>query len=72
MHMGLLGLLYHLIAIFGASDFMSFFNNLKGSRARALYKAGLRTPLSIAEASISEIAKALFESSSWAGQGECY
>ncbi|KAM0973689.1 hypothetical protein ACFX2C_016979 [Malus domestica] len=38
---------------------------IKGSRARALYKAGLRTPLAIAEASIPEIVKALFESSSW-------
>ncbi|KAL6006246.1 hypothetical protein ACLOJK_040292 [Asimina triloba] len=41
---------------------------VKGSRARALYKAGLRSPLAIAEASISEIVKALFESSSWASQ----
>ncbi|XP_059445323.1 helicase and polymerase-containing protein TEBICHI-like [Corylus avellana] len=41
---------------------------VKGSRARALYKAGLRTPLAIAEASVPEIGKALFESSSWAGQ----
>ncbi|XP_020585718.1 helicase and polymerase-containing protein TEBICHI [Phalaenopsis equestris] len=41
---------------------------VKGSRARALYKAGLRTPLSIAEASVSDIANALFESSSWSGQ----
>lgn len=41
---------------------------VKGSRARALYKAGLRTPLAIAEASIPEIVKALFESSSWAGE----
>ncbi|XP_057957397.1 helicase and polymerase-containing protein TEBICHI isoform X2 [Malania oleifera] len=39
---------------------------VKGSRARALYKAGLRTPLAIAEAAIPEIVKALFESSSWA------
>ncbi|XP_051137227.1 helicase and polymerase-containing protein TEBICHI [Andrographis paniculata] len=38
---------------------------IKGSRARALYKAGLRTPQAIAEASIPEITKALFESSSW-------
>ncbi|XP_050213511.1 helicase and polymerase-containing protein TEBICHI isoform X2 [Mercurialis annua] len=38
---------------------------VKGSRARALYKAGLRTPLAIAEASLSEIVKAIFESSSW-------
>ncbi|KAM1726192.1 hypothetical protein ACFX12_016991 [Malus domestica] len=38
---------------------------IKGSRARALYKAGLRTPLAIAEASIPEIVKALFEFSSW-------
>ncbi|KAF9615751.1 hypothetical protein IFM89_026208 [Coptis chinensis] len=43
---------------------------VKGSRARALYKAGLRTPLAIAEASIPEIAKAIFESSSWAAQGK--
>ncbi|KAG6649379.1 hypothetical protein CIPAW_07G208100 [Carya illinoinensis] len=41
---------------------------VKGSRARSLYKAGLRTPLAIAEASIPEIVKALFESSSWAAQ----
>ncbi|KAK1266849.1 hypothetical protein QJS04_geneDACA019368 [Acorus gramineus] len=41
---------------------------VKGSRARALYKAGLRTALSIAEASVSELAKALFEYSSWAAQ----
>ncbi|QCD99446.1 helicase and polymerase-containing protein TEBICHI isoform X1 [Vigna unguiculata] len=42
---------------------------VKGSRARSLYKAGLRTPLAIAEASIPEIVKALFESSSWATEG---
>ncbi|XP_020550378.1 helicase and polymerase-containing protein TEBICHI [Sesamum indicum] len=42
---------------------------IKGSRARALYKAGLRTPQAIAEASIPEIAKALFESSSWSEHG---
>ncbi|XP_057468034.1 helicase and polymerase-containing protein TEBICHI [Actinidia eriantha] len=41
---------------------------VKGSRARALYKAGLRTSQAIAEASTSEIFKALFESSSWAAQ----
>ncbi|XP_058001762.1 helicase and polymerase-containing protein TEBICHI isoform X2 [Hevea brasiliensis] len=41
---------------------------VKGSRARSLYKAGLRTPLAIAEASVSEIVKALFESTSWAAQ----
>nr|CAD1822289.1 unnamed protein product [Ananas comosus var. bracteatus] len=41
---------------------------VKGSRARALYKGGLRSPLAIAEASVSEIAKALFEISSWSGQ----
>ncbi|KAA8521778.1 hypothetical protein F0562_012451 [Nyssa sinensis] len=41
---------------------------VKGSRARALYKAGLRTPQAIAEASVPEIFKALFESSSWAAQ----
>ncbi|XP_078428981.1 MUS308 and mammalian DNA polymerase-like protein isoform X2 [Wolffia australiana] len=41
---------------------------VKGSRARALYKAGLRTPLSIAEASIPDIAKALYESSAWNAQ----
>ncbi|XP_050938206.1 helicase and polymerase-containing protein TEBICHI isoform X2 [Cucumis melo] len=38
---------------------------VKGSRARALYKAGLRTPLAIAEASDAELVKALFESASW-------
>ncbi|KAK4364934.1 hypothetical protein RND71_016292 [Anisodus tanguticus] len=42
---------------------------VKGSRARALYKAGFRTPESIAEASVPEIVKVLFESSSWADQG---
>ncbi|XP_074287036.1 helicase and polymerase-containing protein TEBICHI [Silene latifolia] len=41
---------------------------VKGSRARALYKSGLRTPLAIAEASVNEIVKALFESSSWTTQ----
>ncbi|CAI0441279.1 unnamed protein product [Linum tenue] len=39
--------------------------HVKGSRARALYKAGLRTPLAIAEASIPDILKAMFEASSW-------
>ncbi|XP_020536582.1 helicase and polymerase-containing protein TEBICHI isoform X2 [Jatropha curcas] len=43
---------------------------VKGSRARALYKAGLRTHLAIAEASISELVKALFESTSWAAQAQ--
>ncbi|KAJ0247364.1 Helicase and polymerase-containing protein TEBICHI [Hirschfeldia incana] len=42
---------------------------IKGSRARALYKAGLRTCQAIAEASIPEIVKALFESSAWATEG---
>ncbi|EOA15743.1 hypothetical protein CARUB_v10006788mg [Capsella rubella] len=42
---------------------------IKGSRARALYKAGLRTSQSIAEASIPEIVKALFESSAWGAEG---
>lgn len=41
---------------------------VKGSRARALYKAGLRTPLAIAEAAIPEIVKALFETSFWTAQ----
>ncbi|XP_047322143.1 helicase and polymerase-containing protein TEBICHI [Impatiens glandulifera] len=41
---------------------------VKGSRARALYKSGLRTPQAIAEASIAEVFKALFESSSWASE----
>ncbi|CAL5327760.1 unnamed protein product [Camellia sinensis] len=41
---------------------------VKCSRARQLYKAGLRTPQAIGVASISEIVKALFESSSWAAQ----
>ncbi|XP_022856955.1 helicase and polymerase-containing protein TEBICHI-like isoform X2 [Olea europaea var. sylvestris] len=41
---------------------------IKGSRARALYKAGLRTPQAIAEASVPEIVKVLFETSSWATQ----
>nr|CAB3461938.1 unnamed protein product [Digitaria exilis] len=43
---------------------------VKGSRARALYKSGLRTPAAIAEASIPEIAKALFGSSTWSGQDD--
>ncbi|XP_018451900.2 helicase and polymerase-containing protein TEBICHI isoform X2 [Raphanus sativus] len=43
---------------------------IKGSRARALYKAGLRTCQAIAEASIPEIVKALFESSAWAAEGQ--
>ncbi|XP_028094600.1 helicase and polymerase-containing protein TEBICHI-like isoform X2 [Camellia sinensis] len=43
---------------------------VKGSRARQLYKAGLRTPQAIAVASISEIVKALFESSSWVAQAQ--
>ncbi|XP_073012513.1 helicase and polymerase-containing protein TEBICHI isoform X1 [Typha latifolia] len=43
---------------------------VKGSRARALYKAGLRTPSAIAEAPVPEIAKALFESSAWSGQDD--
>uniref|UniRef100_A0A452ZHC5 DNA-directed DNA polymerase family A palm domain-containing protein n=1 Tax=Aegilops tauschii subsp. strangulata TaxID=200361 RepID=A0A452ZHC5_AEGTS len=42
---------------------------VKGSRARALYNSGLRTPVTIAEASIPEIAKALFENS-WSGQDD--
>ncbi|KAG0502462.1 hypothetical protein HPP92_002534 [Vanilla planifolia] len=50
-----------------ASMVSSFCERL-GSRARALYKAGLRSPLSIAEASVSDIANALFDSSTWAGQ----
>ncbi|XP_022131667.1 helicase and polymerase-containing protein TEBICHI isoform X3 [Momordica charantia] len=41
---------------------------VKGSRARALYKAGLRTPLAIAEASDAEVIKALFESASWTAE----
>ncbi|KAK9142494.1 hypothetical protein Syun_011894 [Stephania yunnanensis] len=42
---------------------------VKGSRARALYKAGFRTHLAIAEATTCELAKALFESSSWHENG---
>ncbi|XP_068648888.1 helicase and polymerase-containing protein TEBICHI isoform X2 [Aristolochia californica] len=41
---------------------------VKGSRARALYKAGLRTTLAIAEASVQDIANALFDTSLWAEQ----
>ncbi|KAI5071714.1 hypothetical protein GOP47_0013965 [Adiantum capillus-veneris] len=41
---------------------------VKASRARALYKAGLRTPQAVAEATLPELAKALFDSSSWASQ----
>lgn len=43
---------------------------IQGSRARALYKAGMRTPQAIAESPIPEIAKALFESSAWAAEGK--
>ncbi|KAM0921821.1 hypothetical protein ACQ4PT_006730 [Festuca glaucescens] len=42
---------------------------VKGSRARALYNSGLRTPVTIAEASVPEIAKAIFEST-WSGQDD--
>ncbi|CAN1785302.1 Helicase and polymerase-containing protein TEBICHI [Linum perenne] len=45
--------------------------HVKGSRARALYKAGLRSPLAIAEASIPDIVKALFETSTWSTIQEC-
>ncbi|CAM8919656.1 unnamed protein product [Rhodiola kirilowii] len=41
---------------------------VKGSRARALYTAGFRTPQAIAEASVHDLVKALFESSSWTAQ----
>eukprot|EP01018_Ginkgo_biloba_P001647 Gb_33083 [translate_table: standard] len=41
---------------------------VKAARARALYKAGLRTAQAIAEASLLELVKALFEASSWAAQ----
>ncbi|XP_065030525.1 helicase and polymerase-containing protein TEBICHI isoform X5 [Musa acuminata AAA Group] len=44
--------------------------HVKGSRARALYKAGLRTPLAIAEASVTEIVKAMFDSSAWTHQDD--
>jgi hypothetical protein len=44
----------------------------KASRARALYKAGLRTPQAVAEASVAELAKALFESSSWGSRGQLF
>ncbi|URD79344.1 HELICc [Musa troglodytarum] len=44
--------------------------HVKGSRARALYKAGLRTPLAIAEASVTEIVNAMFDSSAWARQDD--
>ena len=50
--------------------YVFFYCAFQGSRARALYKAGLRTSQAIAEASTSEIFKALFESSSWAALGE--
>ncbi|KAH7283331.1 hypothetical protein KP509_34G001800 [Ceratopteris richardii] len=41
---------------------------VKASRARALYKAGLRTPQAVAQASIPELLKALFDTSSWISQ----
>lgn len=56
---------YHSETQFHASYFCLF----KGSRARALYKAGLRTPLAIAEASVTDIVIALFDSSRWTSQG---
>lgn len=45
---------------------------IQGSRARALYKAGMRTPQAIAESPIPEIVKALFESSAWAAEGNIF
>lgn len=59
--------LYTLKSTQQQCDVIYFF---QGSRARALYKAGLRTPLAIAEASDAEIVKALFESASWTAEGE--
>ncbi|GKC96038.1 hypothetical protein Tco_1161480 [Tanacetum coccineum] len=44
------------------------YSSTGGSRARALYKAGLRTPQAIAEAFIPEIAKTIFESALWDAQ----
>ncbi|XP_057854248.2 helicase and polymerase-containing protein TEBICHI isoform X1 [Cryptomeria japonica] len=41
---------------------------VKAARARALFKAGLRTAQAVAEASLLELVKALFEASSWAAQ----
>ncbi|GJX17293.1 hypothetical protein Tco_0218125 [Tanacetum coccineum] len=48
------------------------YSSTGGSRARALYKAGLRTPQAIVEAFIPEIAKTVFESASWDAQGKAY
>ncbi|XP_073390265.1 helicase and polymerase-containing protein TEBICHI isoform X3 [Physcomitrium patens] len=43
---------------------------VKAARARALFKAGLRSVHAIAEASLPEIIKALYGNISWAGPGE--
>jgi DNA polymerase theta len=41
----------------------------QAARARALFKAGLRSIQAIAEATLLELVKALYGSASWAGQG---
>ncbi|KAL3691255.1 hypothetical protein R1sor_004906 [Riccia sorocarpa] len=43
---------------------------VKGSRARGLYKAGLRTIQAVAEASMPELVKALSDATPWAAQDE--
>ncbi|KAL2622687.1 hypothetical protein R1flu_002892 [Riccia fluitans] len=43
---------------------------VKGSRARGLYKAGLRTIQAVAEATMPELVKALSDSIPWAAQDE--
>lgn len=41
----------------------------QATRARALFKAGLRSIQAIAEATLLELVKALYGSTSWTGQG---
>jgi hypothetical protein len=41
----------------------------QAARARALFKAGLRSVQAIAEATLPEIVKALYGNISWAGPG---
>ncbi|BBN13748.1 DNA polymerase theta [Marchantia polymorpha subsp. ruderalis] len=43
---------------------------VKGSRARGLYKAGLRTIQAVAEASMPELVKALIDATPWVAQDE--
>ncbi|CAK9217649.1 unnamed protein product [Sphagnum jensenii] len=42
---------------------------VKAARARALFKAGLRSVQAVAEATLPELFKALYDGSNWPGQG---